>query len=204
MSQMRRSRRKSRAGRKHAAGRITGLATVILAIATRVFALAPGARNEAIFQRLAISPVPIAARAGVSSSIAPPLSVSLSRGRARDELEGSSPARPAGPAWLDRRARKLQGAASDSWWLGMGGMALALAVCGGAAIAARRFSPRVGNGHIQVVGRVGLSPKHTVYLLRVGQRVLLVGTGSQGSPRLLGELDDLPGDSPTAGSGGQT
>jgi hypothetical protein len=38
---------------------------------------------------------------------------------------------------------------------------------------------------------VSLSPKHSVYLLRVGRRVLLVGAGPQGPPALISELDDL-------------
>ena len=41
-----------------------------------------------------------------------------------------------------------------------------------------------------MVGRTSLSPKQTVYLLRVGDRVLIVGAGPQGPPSLLGELTD--------------
>ncbi len=103
---------------------------------------------------------------------------------------------------MNRSARKSQGAGPDSWWLIMGGMALALALCGGAAIVARRFAPGGGSGAFQVVGRVSLSPKHTVYLLRVGQRVFLVGTGPQGAPALLGEIDDPPEASRNAEEGG--
>ena len=44
---------------------------------------------------------------------------------------------------------------------------------------------------MKVIGRVSLSPKHSVYLLEVGQRRLLVGAGPQGSPALISELDDL-------------
>ena len=42
---------------------------------------------------------------------------------------------------------------------------------------------------MRVVGRTSLSPKHTVYLLDVGGRVLILGAGPQGAPTLLGELD---------------
>jgi flagellar biogenesis protein FliO len=69
----------------------------------------------------------------------------------------------------------------------MSGIALALAVFGGVSLASRRFLPGRGTGPLQVVGRTSLSPKHTVYLLRAGDRVLIVGTGSQGAPSLLGE-----------------
>ena len=43
---------------------------------------------------------------------------------------------------------------------------------------------------MQVVGRVSLSPKHSIYMVRAGQRTLLIGTGSQGAPALLGVLDE--------------
>jgi len=79
------------------------------------------------------------------------------------------------------------------WWLGTAGVALALAACGWVSIAARRFGPKPGSGPssaIRVVGRTSLSPKHSVYLLDVGGRVLIVGTGAQGPPSLLGELND--------------
>jgi len=79
----------------------------------------------------------------------------------------------------------------------MAAMALALAIVGATGIVARRILPRAANGAIQVIGRVSLSPKHTVYLLRVGQRVFLLGAGSQGAPTLLGELDDLPEAAPS-------
>ncbi len=43
---------------------------------------------------------------------------------------------------------------------------------------------------------MSLSPKHAVYLLRVGRRVLVVGAGPQGPPALITELDDVPQDPP--------
>ncbi len=73
----------------------------------------------------------------------------------------------------------------------MAGITLVLAVCGGIVAAGRRFLPQGAAGGLQVVGRVSLSPKHSVYLLRVGRRVLLVGAGPQGAPSLISELDDL-------------
>ncbi len=80
---------------------------------------------------------------------------------------------------------------SGGWWIGTAGIALALAVCGWASVASRKFLPKgAGNApNLRVVGRTSLSPKHTVYLLDVGGRVLLIGTGPQGAPSLLGELD---------------
>ncbi len=80
----------------------------------------------------------------------------------------------------------------DSGWSILALLALALAACGGIAIASRRAGQRRSVGAMQVVGRVGLSPKHSVYLLRVGPRVLVIGAGPQGPPALIAELDDLP------------
>jgi hypothetical protein len=80
---------------------------------------------------------------------------------------------------------------SGGWWLGTTAVALALAACGWASVAAKRYRPgRVaGAAGLRVVGRTSLSPRHTVYLLQAGDRVLIVGTGPQGAPSLLGELD---------------
>src|SRR5579883_589595 len=81
---------------------------------------------------------------------------------------------------------------SGGWGLGFVSIALTLAVCGGLVAAVRWVRPSAATGSVQVVGRVSLSPKHSVYLLRVGRRVLLVGAGPQGPPALISELDDLP------------
>jgi flagellar protein FliO/FliZ len=72
----------------------------------------------------------------------------------------------------------------------MAGITLALAICGGLVASVRRFSPQGAGRGVQVVSRVSLSPKHTVYLLRIGRRVLLVGAGPQGAPSLISELED--------------
>jgi len=80
---------------------------------------------------------------------------------------------------------------SSTWWLGTGGIALALAAVGGLSVASKRFlSPRNSANALRVLGRTSLSPKHSVYLLEVGQRILIIGTGAQGAPSLLGELTD--------------
>ncbi|QEH35745.1 Flagellar biosynthesis protein, FliO [Aquisphaera giovannonii] len=75
------------------------------------------------------------------------------------------------------------------WWLGTSGIALALAACGAASVAARRYRPQGSSGMVNVVGKVSLSPRHSIVLVRAGARVLLVGTGPQGAPSLLGELE---------------
>lgn len=79
---------------------------------------------------------------------------------------------------------------TGGWWLGSVGIAVALAIFGGVSIASRRYLPQQGAGSLRVVGRTSLSPKHTVYLLKAGDRVLIVGAGPQGAPSLLGELTE--------------
>jgi flagellar biogenesis protein FliO len=93
---------------------------------------------------------------------------------------------------------------SDNGWSGMACVALALIVCGGAAVWARRLGPRAAAGAVQVIGRVSLSPKHSVYLLRVGRRVLVLGAGPQGPPALITELDEVPHDPPAAEQGAES
>ncbi len=41
-----------------------------------------------------------------------------------------------------------------------------------------------------MVGRISLSSRHSIFLVRAGERVLLIGTGSQGAPSLLGDLTE--------------
>jgi flagellar biogenesis protein FliO len=104
----------------------------------------------------------------------------------------------AGPGSLGRQPFPARGHASrrpgDSsgatggWWIGTAGIALALAACGAVSVASKRLLPQSGTNALRVVGRTSLSPKHTVYLLQAGDRVLIVGAGPQGAPSLLGEL----------------
>jgi hypothetical protein len=77
---------------------------------------------------------------------------------------------------------------SAGWWLGSTGIALLLAVCGTVCALARRYRPQDSVALVRVVGRVSLSPRHSIFMVKAGRRVLLIGTGSQGAPSLLGEL----------------
>ena len=93
---------------------------------------------------------------------------------------------------------------ASGWWLGSAGIALVLAICGAGCVAARKHWPRESAGLLQVIGRVSLSPRQSIVLVRAGNRVLLIGTGAQGAPSLLGELpadeDDGPPGAEHAGS----
>ena len=101
---------------------------------------------------------------------------------------------PDAPARVLATPRSRSAAASpDSgggWWLGTAGIAAALAVFGGVSVASKRFLPSRDSGPIRVVGRSALSSKHSACLLRVGDRVLIVGVGPQGAPSTLGEVTD--------------
>jgi flagellar biogenesis protein FliO len=92
----------------------------------------------------------------------------------------------------DRRAQGEPRAASGSWWLGTAGMILVIAALGGVSVASKRWRilPERNTGPLQVVGRAALSSRHSVYLLRAGDRILIVGAGTQGPPAFLGELTD--------------
>jgi flagellar biosynthetic protein FliP len=53
-----------------------------------------------------------------------------------------------------------------------------------------RKARRLGTlGELEVVGRTSLGTRHAMYLVRVGERVLLVGAGNQGPPALLAEIE---------------
>jgi flagellar biogenesis protein FliO len=44
-------------------------------------------------------------------------------------------------------------------------------------------------GPVRVLQRVPLEPRRALYLIAAGKRVLLVGSGEGGAPRLIAELD---------------
>lgn len=52
----------------------------------------------------------------------------------------------------------------------------------------------VGRGRVRVLERVPLDGRRALYLVEIGERVLLVGAGEGGAPSLLTELDpsELP------------
>jgi flagellar biogenesis protein FliO len=80
--------------------------------------------------------------------------------------------------------------AAPGWWMGSTAIALALAICGAACAAARKYWPQNSTGLVRVVGRVSLSPRQSIFLVRAGRRVILIGAGGQGAPTLLGELSE--------------
>jgi hypothetical protein len=82
-------------------------------------------------------------------------------------------------------------APSASWWLLPLGLLLAGGAWAGLTLSARksastRTRPAVP---LEVVGRVAVGPRQAVCLVKVGAQVLIVGTGPQGPPTLMGELE---------------
>jgi len=98
------------------------------------------------------------------------------------------------PGRSGRAGLPRKGESRSGWWLGPVGIAAALAIVGGLSLASKRFGWNLGMvrevGPIRVVGQTRLSSKQSVYLLRVGDRVLIVGTGPGGPPSALGEVTD--------------
>jgi flagellar biogenesis protein FliO len=78
--------------------------------------------------------------------------------------------------------------AQGGWWMGSAGIALALAATGALCTLARKRWPSDSSKLLRVIGKVSLSPRHSICLVQAGQRVLLIGTGAGGAPSLLGEL----------------
>jgi hypothetical protein len=91
--------------------------------------------------------------------------------------------------------RPSQAPVSGHWWLGTAGIGLVLGAFGALSLASRRWKGLVGReaSGLQVIGRTALSPRHSVYLVRAGERVFLIGAGPQGPPAFLGELHEPTG-----------
>ena len=73
-----------------------------------------------------------------------------------------------------------------------------LAIGAVALVLSRKYSSKLLSEHAlgqktshgqrpRITGRVRLTPRQTVHVLNIGQRVLVIGTGPQGAPELLTE-----------------
>jgi flagellar protein FliO/FliZ len=89
-----------------------------------------------------------------------------------------------------RRDASTVAKGSQGWWTGTAAMVVILGAAGVLCIAVRRQADGATGGRLKVLGRVSLPPKHAVFLVKAGGRTLLIGTGPQGAPSLLGELDE--------------
>jgi len=151
---------------------------------------------------MSVEPLAVLAQEPSSASLAPPPSLELVAGEAGpvspSASQGPELVRVPPPSGHLARfslgaisTQKATGSASSrSWWLGSTGIALVLAICGAICVAARKYRPRDSAGLVHVVSRVSLTPRHSIFVVRAGQRSLLIGTGAQGAPTLLGELTE--------------
>jgi flagellar biogenesis protein FliO len=87
---------------------------------------------------------------------------------------------------------KTKSSSTLGFWLSTGGIAAALAIFGAISLTAKKVRPASDSPSLRVVGRTSLSPRQSVYLVRVGERTLILGAGSQGPPTLLGEFTETP------------
>jgi len=102
----------------------------------------------------------------------------------------SSPiAPPQGKAGSEPHARTDY----TQWWRLIAAMAVVLALIGAMRWVLRRASPGRGTARaskvVEVLSRTPVSAKHNVMLIRVGQRVLVVGAGAE-SMNTLAEIED--------------
>jgi flagellar biogenesis protein FliO len=110
-----------------------------------------------------------------------------------DELDRPPAQRPRShPIAPPDRSEGFVPASGGAWWFSLMVIGGALAAFGALSWATRsRNGPRGSIAReFQVLGRLPLGPRHSIYTVRIGARTLLVGTGSQGPPTLLTELDD--------------
>lgn len=126
-----------------------------------------------------------------------------SRPRSPSLVLPGQPSEPATSHPIPRSDRALRSVGwngpHSAWWLGPVGVVLVVMAFGALSLAkGRGFLPnsRREPNPIEVVGRVNLSNRHAVYLLQVENRTLIVGTGSQGAPALLGELGNSESEIP--------
>lgn len=71
-------------------------------------------------------------------------------------------------------------------------LSLIIALMFGLLIIAKKFflsKPRFGNGEVRVVNMIALQPKKAIYLVKVFNRVILVGV-SDNAIASLGEIND--------------
>jgi flagellar biogenesis protein FliO len=80
------------------------------------------------------------------------------------------------------------------WWRTIGALALVVVLIFGVRVAIRRLGPSGaaarGADVARVVWRKNLTPRHQLFLLRLGGRVLLVGTGPTGMDVLMQTSDE--------------
>jgi flagellar protein FliO/FliZ len=91
-------------------------------------------------------------------------------------------------------AQAVPEAPSGYGWLLLRGLLALAAVCLLAYVVLKYLGKRVygagaGGGLMRIVARLPLEPRRSLYLVEVAGRYLLVGTGENGAPATLAEID---------------
>jgi len=113
---------------------------------------------------------------------------------AEDAAPGSAATRPVKkPEAQDDKTLSRDGGWGSGWLQTAGALALVIALIFLARFALRRLAPSAGRtaagGKIEVLARTNLSPRQQLCLVRMGRRLLLVGSGPEGM-RTLAEITD--------------
>jgi hypothetical protein len=152
--------------------------------------LAPSTVWLSVFALLICCEASVISRADEASPSPPKTAWKTTTNDPEHEIGGQTPATPHRLLRRDSDSAVNRQSHSTPNWIGTGGIVLALAVCGGLSLVFRKYVPAGASSALTVMGRVGLSPKHSVHLVRAGTRILLIGTGPQGAPSLLGQWTD--------------
>ena len=83
---------------------------------------------------------------------------------------------------LNEAMQRTEAVATPWYRGGLGALAIVLGLVGAAAWAVRRWVPAAriaGSAGLRVVGRTSITPKHSVALVRVGRRFVLVGVSPE-------------------------
>jgi len=115
------------------------------------------------------------------------------------------------PEAQDGKSLSRDGGWGGGWLRTAGALALVIGLIFLARFALRRFAPGVGKSaagdRIEVVARTNLSARQQLCLVRLGRRLLLIGSGPEGMRTLAeitdpAEVADLLGDGPKAAKEG--
>lgn len=108
-------------------------------------------------------------------------------------VAASRPLTPRGGKSTRPANRSDAAGTGGAWWTTMGGLAVVLCVVGGLAWLARKHLPTTVRGlptaAVEVLGRRTIEPRAAVHLVRVGNRILLLGI-TPGGLTTLTEFSD--------------
>jgi len=165
------------------------IGAVVAALAVAAAAQSPGKVAD---EALSNSPVTVEQALAADSAPAEP---DQSSARSKPDVEDRPLVRPQAqdPTSENRRVQSPSAASGSSdWWRMVGALALVLGLILALRWLARRWGGRRlggGDGAVELLSRTPLSTRHSVLLVRVGKRILVVGAGGD-NLRTLTEIED--------------